>query len=71
VTHPREPVGEQEEKAMTLTEKRIRDGIAKLELSILHHEQERDGWRPDDECYQKLVGEVVADLLHAASEGTK
>jgi hypothetical protein len=44
-------------------EQRIRNGIARLEKAILHHIQERDGWRPDDGCYQDLVATVVADLV--------
>jgi hypothetical protein len=46
-----------------LWEKQIRDGIAKLEACILHHMIERDGWTPQDECYQAVVAAVVRDVL--------
>lgn len=52
-------------------EQQIREGIAKLEDSILHHTIERDGWTPEDECYRKLVAEVVTEIsapIHAAED---
>lgn len=48
---------------VAISEQVARNAIARLEDSILHHEIERDGWHPQDECYQKKVEESVREIV--------